>query len=139
MDKLKVILIIGLPCSGKTMFAKRLLEKNKGWTLIDDPKYFKKVEDVIWTATEPVIISDPNFCLKEIRLSAIRKLKDIRNVDIDFVYFENNPQKCLRNFRCRELSGDDRNVLNTILLYSKKYTIPEGMEIMYIWQDDKRG
>jgi hypothetical protein len=135
MKKLRIILIIGLPCSGKTHLANSLLGRNWGWQLIDDPKYFKKVEDVIWTATNTVIISDPNFCIKENRLSAIRKLKSIRDVDIDFIYFENNPKKCIKNFKYRKMNGDERNVLNTILLYTKKYTIPQGVEIFNIWQD----
>lgn len=137
MKKLKVILIIGLPCSGKTHLANMLLGKHWKWVLIDDPKYFKKVEDVIWTATDTVIITDPNFCIRENRLAAIRKLKEIRDVDIDFIYFENNPKKCIKNLKYRQLNGDERDVLNSIFLYSKKYTIPEGMEIVNIWQDEQ--
>lgn len=62
-DSNTIILIVGLPGSGKSHLANRINDDNNGkFTIIDDPKDFKEIEDIINT---DLIITDPQLCFEK--------------------------------------------------------------------------
>ena len=91
---MKITLVIGLPASGKTTYAKKL-----GGFLIDDPKHLDELPDVC----EHLVIVDPFFCILHILDNAIFKLKEkYGECDITKIYFENDPDQCCNNADSRE-------------------------------------
>ncbi len=92
----KSILIVGLPASGKTTYAKNHL---KEYYLIDDPKDFNK--DITPYLDRNVVITDPYFCDGKILKKAEAMLFD-NGMIVEKIYFENNPEKALKNSLCRE-------------------------------------
>ena len=117
-----IICVVGLPGSGKTWYAKNVLH----WDyLVDDPKSvddFPSIEE-----HERIVICDPLLCaaLYEDRLRALYP-----GHDIEYIFFENNVQKCLKNIQFR---NDDRHVHITLMNMAKQYTIPDGVVPLEIW------
>ena len=90
---MRAILVIGLPGSGKTTYAKTL-----GGLLVDDPMYLTNTLN----GPEPlVVITDP------MAVSASRKSIEARISDreLTLVCFENDPVACWANLEHR---GDGR-------------------------------
>jgi tRNA uridine 5-carbamoylmethylation protein Kti12 len=88
---MKIILLIGLPCSGKTTFLSKL-DKNVV-NIIDDPK---SIDDILLNLNKSKInyISDCNLCLIENLNFLNSKLNEIyQNLDLNYLYFENNIDK----------------------------------------------
>ena len=73
---MKAILIGGIPGSGKTTLAKKLLQPDD--VLIDDPRHFNK--DVQPYLGQDLIITDPYFCFREVRELATKKLLEANYV-----------------------------------------------------------
>lgn len=133
----KITLIVGLPCSGKSVLLKTFdNEKN---IIIDDPKDFNNDVLPYLYNDKHVYIADMMLCETENRVACINVLNTYCNgtVDIDFIYFENEPNKCLRNLLHRFEQDDDRKVYNAIGIYTKLYKIPEYVTPLKIWQDEK--
>lgn len=133
-----VLFIIGLPGSGKSHLAKRINQDNGGkYRIIDDPRSF---DQIIPYVHEDLIITDPALCFPQNRELAIQKISEANpDVKFDWIYFENNPQKCLRNseIRNQELvqSGKStRRVESFIKNLNQFYTIPEGSTVLEVWE-----
>lgn len=106
---MKITLVIGLPASGKTTYAKRL-----GGFLIDDPKHLDELPDVC----EHLVIVDPFFCILHILDTAVSTLKSkYGEVEITKIYFENDPEQCCKNAELRE----ERHVTRFIKAVSLEY------------------
>jgi hypothetical protein len=125
-----ITLLVGLPCSGKTYYGKSL-----GHPFVDDVSVsgagvLKKL------LGEPeIVVSDVFLCRKYDREFATRWLKEVApDYELKWVFFENNPEKCLANMKCRMQSGDVRQVATMITQLSKQYEIPEGVEPKLIWE-----
>jgi hypothetical protein len=135
---MKVIIIIGLPCSGKTWLANQL---SLGIIpIIDDSICLGRDVLSIHTLDElknGYILTHPFLCVKEILQSEIdwiNKTFHGMNVFIECVYFENNIQKCLKNLEHRIRMGDLRNVELSIRRLAQEYIIPENTLTLPIWQ-----
>ena len=87
---MQITLIIGLPASGKTTYAKTL-----GGFLVDDPQSVTELP----LHCEHLVITDPNFCIEYNLNSAITILRKKygESVVIDRIYFENDPIQCYKN------------------------------------------
>jgi adenylate kinase family enzyme len=127
----KITLLVGLPGSGKTTLGNFFIESYKGngkVLFIDDigvkandaKSYLSNLDKEI----EWLIISDVYFCKKEVLTQAKELLNNLYpNIDIEVLFFENSPEKCLYNIKKRIESGDDRKVEGLVKSLSKNYDI----------------
>jgi hypothetical protein len=123
---MNIILIIGLPASGKTHLATSLGEQ-LGIPVFDDPTS----TDFLRTVTyDGMIITDPKFCDPSILRSAEGLiLKHFPKGQIQYIYFENDPAQCLINAAQRP----GKLVTNFIQQLSKVYKIPEGSPVVSVF------
>lgn len=112
-----IIILIGLPCSGKTTF----LESLKTYEIYDDfistiydGKLFEAIED----PNKKICITDPRLCRYETFKKYIKVFEDKHNILL--ILFENNPVKCLKNLETRKTA---KNVTTEIEYFSKIYNI----------------
>lgn len=114
---MKIILIIGLPASGKTT----LLKKMNGHVFDD----INTLDELPKKLNKDLFIADVNFCITKIRNNAVSVLEKMYpKTDIEYIYFENNPKKCIKNAKER---NNQRNVCGLIITYSKVYNIPSNI------------
>lgn len=116
---MKVTLVAGLPGSGKTTLLKEM--KSQGAVTVDD------IADLDSLPASPVpwlVVADVNFCIPEVRDRAgVEIRKRYGHVDIEWVFFANDREQCLRNAEAR---NDGRNVRPDIEVLSRRYVIPNG-------------
>jgi hypothetical protein len=135
---MKVIIIIGLPCSGKTWLTNQI---SLGIIPI--------IDDSIWLGRDVLsayafdelkngyILTHPFLCKKEtlqFEIDWINKTFNSVKVNIECVYFENNIEKCLKNLEYRMRSGDLRNTELSIRRLAEEYNIPDSINALPIWQ-----
>lgn len=129
MDTTKrIIIIVGLPASGKTTHASYLTSQFFGSVLIDDPKNWDDVLTHVLKGHDLIVLTDPHLCFACNRDVADRQFKDL-GFNVDWVFFENNPDQCIRNSRKRGTKKVERD----IMWFSKNYTIPHGAEYMPVY------
>lgn len=115
--KRKITLIIGLPASGKS----HLLNSMSADVKIDDPKI-----DVIFPEfKEHMIIADSAFCNDHTLQNAIKLLNSkYENIEMTFIYFENNPVQCLINAKNRTNKIVDNYIKHLTKNYNPINPIP---------------
>ena len=75
------------------------------------------------------LIADIAFCDTWRRIEAEQVVKcDVPSVEINWLFFENDPEKCKANARTRNRSNLKEELQNICEL-SKKYHIPLGVEV----------
>lgn len=110
----KVICVGGLPGSGKTTFSLQ----HTNYRLVDDwhPSYGDPGPNTIVTS---ILFVDKNY----------RKEFEQFGYDIEWVFFENNPEQCILN-----CVGRDKMVNNsTIYTFSKRYSLPEECTVLPVF------
>ena len=123
------MLLIGLPGSGKTHYVKNKLEYDY---FVDDPRSLEDFPDN-FISHKILVIADPWLCCPQIRKIAIKWLKQkYYSHQFRIIYFENNPEKCLKNI---ELRNDGRNVSNTFNYLKDKYIVPKNSEVISIYEN----
>ena len=128
MHSSNILIIVGLPASGKTTLANKINKDNNfKYRIIDDPKNFMK--DVYPYINEDLIITDPALCIESNRDKAVSMIKKYTNAKIDWIFFENNPKQCLINAKNRE----NKKVDSLINLLSKEYIIPRNSNISKVY------
>ena len=128
MHSSNILIIVGLPASGKTTLANKINKDNNfKYRIIDDPKNFMK--DVYPYINEDLIITDPALCIESNRDKAVSMIKKYTNAKIDWIFFENNPKQCLINAKNRE----NKKVDSLINLLSKEYIIPRKSNISKVY------
>ncbi len=137
----KVILLIGLPGSGKTTWGKAFLQANPQVVFVDDMSmltnnakdYLAKIKTNSENST--LIIADVHFCQGNIRKTAEHTIKEVfPTASLEMIFFENNPEKCLNNIQTRMTKGDTRLVTEMVRQLSKVYFIPENQTCLKIYQ-----
>ena len=128
-----IIIIIGLPCSGKTTFLKTL----KSYEIYDD--FISTICDgslltAIEDTSKKICVADPRLCKFEIFERYIRTFTSHHNVLL--LLFENNPVKCLSNLETRTTA---RNLTKEINYFSSIYNIYKYKKYPYIILDIKTG
>ena len=120
---MKIIFVIGLPASGKTTFVCNT--KHSLDLFVDDPTDINRVFEICNKAAAEnvnVYIADPKFCVCNILRSAVEALSDkYSDADIEFVYFDNNPQQCAVNAKNRMHAQPEKKVENFIWQLSAQY------------------
>ena len=119
----KIILVIGLPASGKTTWSKKYAHENN-FILIDDPKSFENDILPYLKQDKNLIITDPHLCNKKVLDKAIEKILSIKDCIIEKVFFENDKDKALKN----ALTRKDKKVESFIKELSKIYD-PERIDL----------
>jgi hypothetical protein len=133
---MKCIIMAGAPGSGKSHLGLKMAEADPSVFFFDDasmPKrdltlLIKKLKE----DTGTLIIADTFLCEPDQRESALDFIHYYNeDAEIEWIYFENNPEKCRRNV---ELRDDGRDVEGSIKRFSASYVIPEGVTPRPIWQ-----
>ena len=122
----EIRLLVGLPGSGKSTLGEKLA-KDSLTVFIDDFSMLTKDAKVYldtkdFKSIETLIIADCPFCISEVREKAKEVLYEkFQGATISEIFFENDPVKCLKNIKRRQLKGDTRSVENYLLELAKIY------------------
>lgn len=145
-ESTQLILLGGLPGSGKTHYARQLEER--GWVFWDDfqnraagdsPRFraSRHYKDLLshLRSRRQCILSDIRVIHDEYRRSAAEALRtDIGNLASELHIFVNDPEQCARNV-CN--AKDGRRVeprLEAIEFWSRHYSSPPGAVIHPVWR-----
>ena len=128
----KVIVLIGLPASGKSYLAKKY--EKLGYAILDDLSIIGGIEKLKNTLTnnDKILIIDVYLCLEKNRKILFNICK---NFKIFCIFFENDWKKCYNNMKYRMALGDIRKVEGMIKLMHKDYEIPNNVKTIKIWQE----
>jgi len=133
-----VTFVVGLPGSGKSYFANKLINETVrilteqdpnayivSTIIVDDPKDFNQdIKPFLETGCN-LYIADHTLCDGVYRYKATDLLNRLYpHVEIQWIYFENKPIICTRNAMHRMALGDNRDVFATIERYADIYIIP---------------
>lgn len=133
--KLKITVLVGLPGSGKTYLGNSLQNENRIY--IDDIRKdtLGSLRKLVEKQKFPdIIISDVWLCEEKERNKCKAWLSwHAPDYEIEWIFFENSPDKCLENVKRRNANGDCRKVEGLIRQLTKEYVIPEGVEIKQIY------
>jgi hypothetical protein len=124
---MRIICITGLPASGKTFYA--MMCKGPNDLVLDDLNDKNLLIQALTQDYQAIYITDPYFCLTHVRSHINAFLKE-NNLEPEWVFFENNKEKCLINVDYR---NDGRKVTDFIDLLSPRYTIPIDVIPVPIW------
>jgi hypothetical protein len=129
----KLVWIVGLPGSGKTYYAER--HPIKGAKFFDDPSANAASLDELKRHIQAggnAVITDVYSVSTTVRALAESKLRAWGVTEIEWMYFENDPEACIRNIGRRR---DGRLVSESYVREAAKhYAIPEGVEILPVFQ-----
>ena len=131
----KFVWIHGLPGSGKTYLANQM-NKNNDYTILDDINNMSKVQAEMDKGSN-IILSSPYFekyigmMSQEARL---RKALESSDYQLEEIWFENNPQNCIKNINNRVGHNIRANILAPeVIELSYRYIIPEGSKVIPVW------
>lgn len=126
---MNIVLIIGLPGSGKTHLADEYCLSGRV-IVIDDITSVDQLPD--YDENLILVITDVNFCDATILAKAEQKLcKKYSDIEISHVYFENNEIAARKNVEYR---NDGRNVEGTIRRFAAIYQPPT--DACVIWNQE---
>lgn len=120
MSKISITVIIGLPGSGKTTLALKMVDDKT--FLIDDFSLNKElVNDFLKTGLNRLVITDPRLCsTTKKRAETVLKTYLGDNIFISWIAFENDVESCWKNVQERK----DGRIIGRYFLdsLSEKYT-----------------
>jgi len=131
---MKFTMLAGLPGSGKSFLGNQLSRQMSGLFLDDICRTCgtRRLKDKF--TSEMVIVADPSLCRRENRIFAEEMVRKYHlDCEVEWVYFENAPDKCWANVRRR---NDGRIITKyTIDNLSRIYTIPEDVKVVKVWEE----
>lgn len=120
-------LVVGLPGSGKTRYARGL---GPGWTVVDDPE---RPADLPADFPGDVVITSPHFCQAESLAFAEAEVKRRwPGIAVETAFFANDPEACRKNAARRP----GKDVDGLIVFLSRRYAPPAGT--MPVWRAAQR-
>jgi predicted kinase len=130
----KVTIVVGLPGAGKTMYARDMVLPDT--KLFDDPSLtpdsLNDLKEHIKSGGN-VIITDAYMVSPEVRREAESKLRSWGATEFDWLFFENNPDACIKNIENRR---DGRLVSPTYIHEaSRQYVIPTGAKTVQVFKN----
>lgn len=138
-NKYKTIVILGLPGSGKSYLAKKILKDNPemDYVIYDDYEWIYGKEKI---GTENQIVSDGMLMISpKNNENIIREMAKDKGANVEFIYFENDPEKSLHNAKRRWESGEGKShqepkyMENSIREITNRYLIPKDVTPLPIW------
>jgi predicted kinase len=143
----KVVIVVGLPGSGKSHFVKSHRSQYNGLVVCD---YFKDslvptlslpgsrhYQDLLKSLREgrDCLIADIAFCQAPRRAETVRILAELVPAAIvEWVFFENNSEACRANIE-RDGGGQRaQDRLEYLAKFAPDYSIPPGVEPLRVWQ-----
>lgn len=144
----KLTILVGFPGSGKSYYINNIKEEYNGKVADDFMKDSKDNsreflrschwEELVADLNDDrdCLISDIRFCNEEDRNNFESQLKkSVDNVVLDWQYFENNPDVCIRNVLSRQ-SQQKYKQIQYIICNRIKYQIPENSEIIPVYSSN---
>ena len=125
----KLIIIIGLPGSGKTTYMTTL----DTYVIFDDflDQFFNGRVISAIKNKENVCIADPRLCLFDVFTRIIDELERyIDRTNIKLIQFENNPELCVENISLR--NDNRKGIIQSIYVYSTRYILSNYEKWDYI-------
>lgn len=132
----KFVWIHGLPGSGKTYLANQI-NKNNDYTILDDINDISKIEAEMGKENN-IILSSPYFenYIGMPLESRLRKVLNDSDYDLEEIWFENNPENCIKNINNRKDHNIRANILAPeVRILSMRYRIPEGSKVIPVWSN----
>lgn len=122
-----IILIAGLPGSGKRRLARELASQAAKPLVIEGLAGLIDLDATALDA-ETLIVTTPEFCVDECRESTTALLREKFGIGCEptWIYLENKPCLCMENVGHRDPHCDNRKIAGEILSLSRKYHIPAG-------------
>ena len=142
---MRSLIIVGLPASGKTSYARNLLagrshyEDIHHW-LYHREQYVREGNDRFGNflsdlrVGQPFVIDSVEMCERAVREHFVREyLTHYR--EIDWIYFQNEPEQCRCNAQGPEHRGEGHRAhrLREIDRVTKVYDIPEGANMQPVY------
>lgn len=134
----KLIWIHGLPGSGKTYLAKQI-SKDGDYSILDDIIDISLIEEEMNKGRD-IILSSPYFeSFTGMPFeSRLRKILNSSDYDVEELWFENDPEKCIENVKSRkDHKIKPNNLFTEIKMFSSRYKIPEGARAIPVWSNQK--
>jgi hypothetical protein len=133
-----IVIIIGLPCSGKTTLSDKYL--NNGYKIFDDflDNYFDNTLLNCVKNKKNLCINDPRLCIFSVFEDLINDLLFLINEnEINIIIYHNQPNKCIDNLNLREINLNKKNkIYNSILSLTKNYDINKYLNYKYLLKEN---
>lgn len=135
---MQCLVIVGLPASGKTSYARSLLEGHSYYEDVHHWLYYREqhiragddrfgrfLSDL--QAGKPWVIDSVEMCERDVRERFVREYLGNLN-HVEWLFFENEPEQCKRNAQVLEHRGEGHREhrLREIERVTRVYDIPPG-------------
>lgn len=108
----KLVIVIGLPGSGKTSFIQRITRSTVFDDFIPDMHQLKFI-DALKNEKANVVLADPRLCIPEMFDRCMKHIHQyVPKEEIQLVVFKNDPEQCIKN---------KISLIKTIRKYSQMY------------------
>lgn len=146
LETTRSLVIVGLPASGKTSYARRLLAGRRHYEDIHhwiyyreqhiregDDRFGRFLHDL--QIGKPFVIDSVEMCERAVRESFVREYLSQRR-EVDWLYFENEPEQCRRNAQGLEHRGEDHRAqrLREIDRVTPVYDIPGNAGVRPVYR-----
>lgn len=135
---MKITMLVGLPGSGKSTFGNKIINNETNVIFLDDITVIggiKELNKAVEFGWENILVADVFLCRPIDRNKAINWLnKNAKNYEVEWIYFENAPEKCYANVLRRNANGDSRKVNELIRELTKLYVIPDDVKPLAVWE-----
>ena len=125
-----IILIAGLPGSGKARLADEISQTEANCTVLADRNAIASHGQET-SANETLVVHSPDFCSDTVRDETTKLLQEKfgSQCPIRWIFFENKSCICMENVGHRRKHTDNRQIAKEILALSKHYHIPEDAPV----------